>query len=169
MWCEIYLNTYIFLVLRIFVSTAFARDDEIPFSLRRPRDEMCTKLCQFSAMALLYFSSLSLVPLNWTCISSPIFLKSGLAATLGIFMWTEALTVVPKLVGQNVSHPSLSSREKGTLLSISFTPLTHRECTYLTKICTQTDIICLWFKLYTYYDITIHFTGSPEKVRNRKL
>lgn len=53
------------------------------------------------------------------------------AASLGSLMCTLARMVVPRLVGQKVRKPSLSSREKGSFFSISFTPLTMRLYTCL--------------------------------------
>ena len=43
------------------------------------------------------------------------------ADNFGKAMWTDALIVVPKLVGQKVKKPKRSSRENGTLASICLT------------------------------------------------
>lgn len=51
------------------------------------------------------------------------------AASLGTLMCTDARTVVPRLVGQNVRKPKRSSCEKGMRFSMSFTAVTRRRYT----------------------------------------
>lgn len=59
---------------------------------------------------------------TWSFKSSQIALKFGFALIFGNRIWTDARTVVPKLVGQKVNHPRRSSRENGTFPWIVFTP-----------------------------------------------
>ena len=51
---------------------------------------------------------------TWSCHLSATSCKASIPplAKRGNLMWTEALIAVPRLVGQNVSHPSLSSEVK---------------------------------------------------------
>lgn len=92
-----------------------------------------------------------------------------LAVSFGNLMWTEARTVEPRLVGQNVSHPRRSSREKGTTFSMlwnrvtvagdfesecihgifTLTPLINRSSTCPTSLPSCMEMIRMWSSSFT--------------------